>query len=285
MRTQEAKRIKLQDLLATLGYLPIKKTKGGSQLWYQSPLRSDEDPSFKVNTKLNSWYDFGDGNGGNVIDFVMQHETTDLSGSLSFLDALDITSYTNTRVAQYFGDEVKIKKVQELQNPALLDYLKDRRISLDVAKKYLKEVYYIADKKHYFALAMQNDKQGYEIRNKYFKGGLKSKEITTLNHSNGGNGQISLFEGFMDFLSVLTEQGIEELKTDAIILNSTSQIESAIQTIEVRKYSKVFAFLDNDDAGRKALQMLHDAHDDVKDLSHLYKGYNDPNEKLTTLTK
>lgn len=285
MRTQEAKKIRVEDLLATLGHLPAKSAKGGSQLWYRSPLRADKEPSFKVNTKLNTWYDFGKGKGGNVIDFVMEHENTNLSGALAFLGTQNITHYINTKVAQYFGSEVKIKKVQEIENPALLDYLKDRKIDIETAKKYLKEVYYIANKKHYFALAMENDKQGFEIRNKYFKGGLRSKEITTLNHSAGGNGQISVFEGFMDFLSVLTEQKIKELKTDVIILNSTSQIDSAIQTIEERKYSKVFAFLDNDDAGREALEKLQSTHDDVKDLSHLYRGYNDPNQKLTSRLK
>lgn len=285
MRTQDAKRIRIEDLLATMGYLPVKTAKGGSQLWYQSPLRTDKDPSFKVNTKKNTWYDFGKGTGGNILNFVAEHENIDLDSNLSavltFLDGKHITEYTNTKVAQYFGSEVKIKKIQELQNPALIDYLKERKIDIDTAKKYLKEVYYIANKKHYFAIALENDKQGFEIRNKYFKGGLRSKEITTLNHSTGGNGQISVFEGFMDFLSILTEQGITELKTDAIILNSTSQIDSAIQSIQARKYSKVFAFLDNDDAGKEALEKLQSAHSDVKDLSHLYRGYNDPNAKLT----
>ena len=85
----------------------------------------------------------------------------------------------------------------------------------------------------------------------------------------------------MDFLSILTEQGITQLKTDAIILNSASQIEAAGEKIKGEKYSKVFAFLDNDEAGRKALDTLKSIHTDVKDLSHLYQGFNDPNAKLT----
>ena len=280
MRTQDAKKIRLEDLLATLGYLPVKTAKGGSQLWYQSPLRTDKEPSFKVNTRLNSWYDFGDGQGGNIIDFVMKRENTNLSGALAFLDNLTISEYTNTQVARLFGGEVKIKKVQELQNPALLAYLGERKINVDTAKKYLKEVYYIANKKHYFALCLQNDSDGFEVRNKYFKGGLRSKDITTIRKENG-NGQVSVFEGFMDFLSVLTEQGIAELKTDVIILNSTSQVEAAVEKIKSEEYSKVFAFLDNDEAGQKALEILKVHHPDVKDLSHLYQGYNDPNAKLT----
>lgn len=284
MRTQDAKRIRLEDLLATMGHLPVRTAKGGSQLWYQSPLRSDQDPSFKVNTRLNSWYDFGSGKGGNILDFVQQHENTDLAGALAFLDEQQIIEFANTQVARYFGSEVQIKKVQPIQNPALISYLEERKIALQVAKKYLQEVYYIANKKHYFALAMQNDSNGYEIRNKYFKGGLRSKDITTVQREKG-DGSVSVFEGFMDFLSILTEQNIEQLKGDAIILNSTSQIAAACEKINKGNYRKVFAFLDNDDAGRQALTTLQSSHNAVKDLSHLYQGYNDPNAKLIGQTR
>lgn len=288
MRTQDAKKIRLEDLLATMGHLPAKVTKAGSQLWYHSPIRNadgtDKDPSFKVNTRLNSWYDFGSGRGGNILDFVQEHENTDLSGALAFLDEQNITEFANTQVARYFGSEVKIKKVQPIQNPALIEYLKERKIDLNTAKKYLQEVYYIANKKHYFALAMQNDSNGFEIRNKYFKGGLRSKDITTVKREKG-DANVSVFEGFMDFLSILTEQGITELKGDAIILNSTSQIDQGIKAIKRNEYGKVFAFLDNDSSGKEALEKLRAGHSDVKDLSYLYEGYNDPNSKLIGRTK
>ena len=65
MTIQDAKQIKLADYLQSLGYTPVKQQ--GKSLWYKSPLRNETDASFKVNTELNQWYDFGIGKGGNII--------------------------------------------------------------------------------------------------------------------------------------------------------------------------------------------------------------------------
>ena len=61
----------MPELLSRLGFEPTRRQ--GMYLWYRSPLRSSEtQASFKVNTQWNSWYDFGEGAGGNIIDFVMK---------------------------------------------------------------------------------------------------------------------------------------------------------------------------------------------------------------------
>lgn len=65
MNIQEAKTIKLADYLQSLGYSPVKQQ--GNNLWYKSPFRQETEASFKVNTELNQWYDFGTGKGGNII--------------------------------------------------------------------------------------------------------------------------------------------------------------------------------------------------------------------------
>ncbi len=65
MNIQEAKQIRIADYLQSLGYTPIKQQ--GEILWYKSPLREEAEASFKVNTELNQWYDFGIGKGGNII--------------------------------------------------------------------------------------------------------------------------------------------------------------------------------------------------------------------------
>lgn len=280
MRTQEAKKIRMEDLLATLGYLPSKTSHGGSKLWYHSPFRDDKDPSFKIETRYNSWYDFGVGRGGNILDFIMAYENVELSDSLTFLDNLNIIAFHNTKVADILGSGVKIKKVQPLQNLALLSYLKEERgLNLEIAKSYLEEVYYLANKKHWFAAAFRNDSGGWEVRNKYFKGGLKAKGITTISKADKPQ-EVTVFEGFIDYLTILTEQKKKEIKTDVIVLNSTSQIEVAIGKIKDSGYSKIYAMLDNDEAGKTALDRLRSEFESVVDLSYLYQGYNDPNEKM-----
>ena len=57
MTIQEAKQIRIADYLQSLGYTPVKRQ--DSSLWYKSPLREEAEASFKVNTELNQWYDFG----------------------------------------------------------------------------------------------------------------------------------------------------------------------------------------------------------------------------------
>ena len=65
MNIEETKNIRLADYLQSLGYQPIKQQ--GNNLWYNSPLRAEKEPSFKVNLDRNLWYDFGMGKGGNII--------------------------------------------------------------------------------------------------------------------------------------------------------------------------------------------------------------------------
>lgn len=65
MNTNEAKRIRIEEYLHSLGYSPVRRQ--GNSLWYKSPFRDECEPSFKVNTERNLWYDFGASKGGNII--------------------------------------------------------------------------------------------------------------------------------------------------------------------------------------------------------------------------
>lgn len=65
MNTNEAKQIRIEEYLHTLGYNPVRRQ--GDSLWYKSPFRDEQEPSFKVNMERNLWYDFGAGRGGNII--------------------------------------------------------------------------------------------------------------------------------------------------------------------------------------------------------------------------
>lgn len=57
MNIDQIKQIKLQDFLATMGCKPVKQS--GVSLMYLSPLRTEKNASFKMNTELNMvrfWY-------------------------------------------------------------------------------------------------------------------------------------------------------------------------------------------------------------------------------------
>ena len=74
---KEIKSIPLATFLSQLGHEPTVRK--GTRLWYKSPLRQEQTPSFKVETTLNCWYDFGLGRGGNIIDLATElYQSTDL---------------------------------------------------------------------------------------------------------------------------------------------------------------------------------------------------------------
>lgn len=77
---KEIKTIPLATFMSRLGHEPVRRC--GDKLWYKSPLRHEHTPSFKVETILNCWYDFGIGKGGNIIDLASEiYQSTDIASS------------------------------------------------------------------------------------------------------------------------------------------------------------------------------------------------------------
>ncbi len=176
-----------------------------------------------------------------------------------------------------------VLKVAELSNPALLAYLAERKINLDIARKYgLREIYFKNPKteKTNFALAWPSG-DGHEIRNRLFKGFVGShKDITIINPSYSST--VSVFEGWSDFLSFLTMYKLHDFKSSAIILNSVSLKAKALEWIQLSDSKKLYLFLDNDEAGHVAKQYYQDSLKGVEiiDKSAMYAGFNDLNQLL-----
>ena len=73
MRTiQDIKLIPIRDYLVKRGIAPGQENSRYG--FYLSPLREEQDASFKVDYTQNLWYDFGAGRGGSIIDLVMEIE-------------------------------------------------------------------------------------------------------------------------------------------------------------------------------------------------------------------
>src|SRR5689334_24407507 len=86
---EEVKNTDIVDYLSSLGFNPAKVSR--NNYWYFSPFRDETTPSFKVNCNMNRWYDFGEGKGGNLVDFGIQYHKCSVSellkkmnGSFSF---------------------------------------------------------------------------------------------------------------------------------------------------------------------------------------------------------
>ncbi|KHD90122.1 hypothetical protein AH06_01830, partial [candidate division TM6 bacterium Zodletone_IIa] len=83
----EARKIDLVQYLSDLGFEPAKIR--SNDYWYLSPLRQEKTPSFKVNRKLNVWFDHGIQKGGNLVNFGMFFHTC---SATEFLQKLSLTN-------------------------------------------------------------------------------------------------------------------------------------------------------------------------------------------------
>ncbi len=294
MNIQEIKTIKLQDFLASLGYTPTKQQ--GNKLWYLSPFRQESHASFKVNTDRNLWYDFGIGKGGNIIDLAeLLYKSSDVSYLIRKIEdnVPNCTSTFSTSFAD-IKEEQQTNYFENLQilplsHPALMRYLWDRCIDLEVAASVCKELHYDSNGKHYFGIGFPNIAGGYELRNPFFKGCIAPKDISYF-YADEPKKACFLFEGFVDFLSFMTLKRKENPQNtglrqqDYLILNSVTNIHKAIERLS--RYDSVQCFLDNDDAGGNAyLQLSKELGKSVTDASTLYNGYKDLNEYLCAEAK
>lgn len=99
----------------------------------------------------------------------------------------------------------------------------------------------------------------------------------TYNHVHNNTSTVNLFEGFMDYLSLLTLQP-SQANVSAVVLNSVNNLDRAIPFLS--KHSKMNSFLDNDDAGRAALKKLQSLNLPVEDISGRYSSFKDLNDYL-----
>ena len=154
MTIEESKNIKLADYLHSLGYNPIKQQ--GKSLWYKSPLREEQEPSFKVNTDRNLWYDFGAGKGGNIIALAQELYASD---SLPYLLNRIAEQTPHVRPVSFSFRQRRTEpsfqhlEVRELSHPALLRYLQGRGINLELAKRECKELHFTNNGKPFFAFS------------------------------------------------------------------------------------------------------------------------------------
>ena len=100
----------------------------------------------------------------------------------------------------------------------LIRYLHKRRIPVNIATKFCKEIDYELYGKQYYAIGFKNNAGGYELRNEKFKASSSPKDITLIKNDAE---KLTVFEGFFNFLSYQAiHQKQEQPNTNFLILNS-----------------------------------------------------------------
>lgn len=288
MNIAEIKQLDIVDFLRVIGVYPTKESDFSA--WYHAPYREDRTPSFKVNKKRNIWYDFGIGQSGDIIDLgCLIYRTKDISQVLRMIAAANPVIRPKVRkTVPPCNSRGECKTFRDIHvgplvSRALRSYLASRGIDMTVAETRCREIRYTTNGKEYYALAFPNEAGGYEMRNPYFKGCMSPKSITIIRNKDEVDA-CCLFEGFMDYLSFETgiRNGKVPIPTDryeCVVLNSVSTLSRAVPRL--KKYKKIYCYMDNDDAGRKVVDFLREMNNwTIMDMMEQYPMYKDVNDLL-----
>ena len=282
------KRYPIVEYLERKGIKPVRRT--AVYALYCSPLREETHPSFKVDTEKNLWIDYAEGRGGSIIDLCMRLEGCTLSEAICRLgqNATDNITYSsrkdfvpnNLQPAMAANGARRLIEISDTIPLHLQEYLMEERcIDMEKATPFLKCITYGVRGRRYQAIGFANSSGGYELRdNGSFKGTIAPKDITPIfmYKITKQIQPICMFEGFMDFLSFLSMKG--EITNHCLVLNSVSNTSKAIRYMNAQGISFIRAFLDNDDAGRRATNDFVKAGFKVEDMSQYYKDFKDLNE-------
>ena len=238
------KRYPIVEYLERKGIKPVRRTP--VYALYRSPLRAETHPSFKVDTEKNLWIDYAEGRGGSIIDLCMRLEGCTLSEAIRRLgqNASDNGTYGSLN-----------DFVPNNSQPVMAPNGSRRLIEISNTlpahfQEYLTKVRCINLGKAMPFLKCIS----YEVR------GQRYQAIGFVNSSGG------------------YELRDNQSTNHCLVMNSVSNTDKAIRYMNTQGTSSIRTFLDNDDAGRKAVRDLCKAGLQVDDMSQYYKDFKYLNE-------
>ena len=274
MNCEEVKeKINIRTVLESFHLFPVKENR--KTAFYFALDREEKIPSLSVDFVKNKAFDFGTGKSYDVISIVQQMNQCSVSEALKYLETFDFSihnEFQNEGTKQY--KEYKILNVREIQHPALVQYLKSRKVYEQ--KELVKEIEYELNGKKYFGIGFFNNSGGVEIRNKYSKICLGKKDATLIKNELNISSEILVFEGFFDYLTFRNLEKKENSNSDYLILNSTAMLFKVEKTL--KKYNKISMFLDNDSNGEFIKSKIYNQYKNVEDCSLIYQKFKDLNE-------
>ncbi|AZB08348.1 DNA primase [Chryseobacterium sp. G0162] len=274
MNCEEVKeKVNIRKVLESFSLFPAKENR--KTAFYFALDREEKIPSLSVDFVKNKAFDFGTGKSYDVISIVQQMNRCSVSDALKYLEKFDFSVQNNTQIEEAVQiKNYQIIKVNEIQHPALIQYLKSRKVCEQ--KDLVKEIEYRLNGKKYFGIGFFNNSGGVEIRSKYSKICLGKKDVTLIKNDLNNSNEIVVFEGFFDYLTFKNLESAESSISDCLILNSTAMLFKVDD--KLREYYKISLFLDNDDNGITIKQVIRKNYKNVEDCSLLYKDFKDLNE-------
>ena len=271
MNCEEVKeKISIRTVLESFNLFPVKENR--KTAFYFALDREEKIPSLSVDFVKNKAFDFGTGKSYDVISIVQQMNQCSVSEALKYLSTLNFSvqnEIQNKKIKQQ--KEYKILNVCEIQHPALIQYLKFRKVYEQ--KDLVKEIEYELNGKKYFGIGFFNNSGGVEIRNKYSKICLGKKDVTLVENQSS---EICIFEGFFDYLTYKNLEKKENSNSDYLILNSTAMLFKVEELL--KGYDKISLFFDNDSNGELIKSKIQNQYKNVEDCSLIYQKFKDLNE-------
>ena len=287
MRYSKFKDLSIVEFLQVQGMEPAKKTTEHYQ--YFAPGRDEKSPSLTVYHRKNDWFDFGTSKGGDIGKLIQYLYNCDSAKALSILN-----EYTNKNLIspclpvkntadlepEPGESSFTIIEIKDLSHWQLKNYLKERKISIELAKLYIKEVHYFTAKgTRIHSLGFRNDKGGYVLRHKGQDKPHNTKPAYFSTIELPGSNGLNLFEGFFDFLSALEYYQVTNPAQTTIVLNSLSNLHYVIPILT--NYVRINLYLDNDKPGQAAAEQIRALHPcTVNKAKILYPFFKDFNQFL-----
>lgn len=273
-----------------------KRTDHRGEMYY-SPFRDEANPSFHIKRSENVWMDFGSGEGGNVLTLVSLLGNIPLEKCWDYVAGLDPnivvldSSPASSRMESSRSSRIIIDSVKEsftFRN--LILFAQRRGIPRHILEHYCRQVTYHLDGRrdtHWTAIGFPAG-DGWVLR--HITDGPFAKRCTGSACTLLGAGgemvssptcdRVEIFEGFFDFLSWLVLKDRTKPFSDICVLNSVNNLQKGLQFISAHK--DISSWMDNDEAGRRALDTLKESCPDVRDhLSDLGEN-KDVNDLLTS---
>jgi len=182
MNIETAREIAIIDYLAYLGFFPISQIE--DNFWYYSPFKpGSKTPTFRVNRKLNRWFDIFNGMEleGTILHFGTQYHKCSLNDFLEKLNSLSLYLRNGADGANLVERtkkkiELQIVSVDKITSPELIQFLKAKNIILELANKYLYEIELKLAETHnkLCVLGLPNESEGFQLRALNFKGSTSS---------------------------------------------------------------------------------------------------------------
>ena len=145
--TKEEKRILLQTPIELILSHFGKATEYSRGNMFYSPFREERTPSFHINPNNNTWHDFGEGEGGGIIDIVTRLAGCSRSWAYDFLasvrkDFVALSQYNHQKEKGKASSIDIASSMNGFRNRSLISYAEERGISLETIESFCTEIIY-----------------------------------------------------------------------------------------------------------------------------------------------